>query len=246
MQVLIECNCLGSDDMLQRSTLLSWEYGRVEQHTHLLHLAFLGSQTPRIIKVFTHQDDTTTRTTESLVCSRSNDVGILQWIIQQTSSNQTSRVSHINHQQGAYLISNFAHAGIIPLTAIGTTTTDDQLRFVLKSQFLHFVVINSACLFVEVVTDRVVENTRSIDVATMRKVTTVVEIQSHESIARFENSEQNGSISLCSRVRLNIGILSTEDFLDTLDGKVLYDINNLATAIVTFARETFCILVGQV
>ena len=74
----------------------------------------------------------------------------------------------------------------------------------------------------------------------------MVKVQSHECVAGLQHSEQYGSIGLCSRVRLNIGILCTEDFLYALDGKVLYDIYHLATAIVTFARESLSILVGKV
>ena len=155
-------------------------------------------------------------------------------------------MSHINHQEGTYLIRNLAHAGIIPLTAVGTTTTDNQLRLVFQSQLLHLVVIHTTRLLVQVVADRIVENTRSIDVAAMRKMTAVIEVQSHKSITWFQYGEQYGCVSLSTRVRLHVGILSTKDFLHAFDGKVLYDIHHLASTIVALARKTLCILVGKV
>ena len=232
--------------MLQRTALLTREYGRIQEHAHLLYLTLLGSQSPWIVKILTHQNDTATRTTESLVGSRSNDVGILQWVVEQTGCNQTSRVSHINHEEGTHLIGNLAHAGIIPLTAVSTTATDNQLRLVLQSQLLHLVVIHTTRLLVQVVADRIVENARSIDVAAMRKVTAVVEVQSHKSITWFQYGEQYSSVSLSTRVRLHVGILSTKDFLHAFDGKVLYDIHHLASTIVALARQALCILVGKV
>ena len=218
LQILIEGNSLGSDDVLQWTALLTREYGRIQEHAHLLDLALLGSQAPRIVKILTHQNDTATRTTEGLVGSRSNDVGIFQWVVQKTCCNQTRRVSHINHEECTHLVGNLAHTCIIPLTAVGTTTTDNQLRFVFQSQLLHFVIIHATGFLVEVIADRVVEESGSVDVATMGKVTTVVEVQTHKSIARLQYCEQYGSISLCTRVRLYIGVLSTKDFLDAFDG----------------------------
>ena len=184
--------------MLQRTALLAREYGRIQEHAHLLHLALLGSQAPRILEVLTHEDDTATRTTQGLVGGRSNDVGILQWVVEQSGCNETGWVSHINHQEGAHLVGNLAHAGVIPLTAVGATATDNQLRLVLQRQLLHLVVIHTARLLVQVVTDRVVEDARSVDVATMREVTAVVEVQSHKSIAWLQYGEQNGCVGLCT------------------------------------------------
>ena len=63
----------------------------------------------------------------------------------------------------------------------------------------------------------------------MREVTAVVEVQAHESITWLQYSKQNSSVSLRTRVRLYVGILSTEHLLYALDGKVFYDVNYLAS-----------------
>ena len=101
------------------------------------------------------------------MCGRSYDVCIFQWVVEQSCCDKTSRVSHIDHQQGTHLVGNLAHAGIIPLTAIGTAATDNQFRFVFESQLLHLVIVYTTSFLVEVVADRVIENTRCIDVAAM-------------------------------------------------------------------------------
>ena len=68
LQSLTEGNGLGSDDMLQRTTLLSRENGRVEQLTHHLCHTLWSLQSPWVLEILTHKDDTSTRTTKCLVC----------------------------------------------------------------------------------------------------------------------------------------------------------------------------------
>ena len=198
LQCLTEGNSLGSDDMLQRTALLSGEDGRVQQLRHLLHDTLRSGVTPGIVEVLTHQDNTATWTTQGLMGGRGNDVCILHGIVEQTSSNQTSGMCHINHQQGAYLVGNLTHTLVVPLTTVSTTTTDNQLGFVLQGQLLHLVVIHTTRLLVQIITNRVIQDTGGVDVGTMREVTAVVEVHTHEGVAGLQNSQKNGCISLCS------------------------------------------------
>ena len=71
------------------------------------------------------------------------------------------------------------------------------------------------------------------------------EVKSHEDIAWLQYSEQHGSVGLCSRVRLYVGIFSSEKLLDTFNGEILHFVDNLASAIVAFARIAFGIFIGQ-
>ena len=91
-----------------------------------------------------------------------------------------------------------------------------------------------------------IEDTRCVDRATMREVTALVEVESHECVARIEAAEQYSLVSLCTRVRLNIGILGIEEFLHSFNGKSLYLVDNLTTTIVALARVTLGILVCEV
>ena len=54
-------------------------------------------------------------------------------------------------------------------------------------------------------------------------------------VARIEQGEIDGQIGLCTGVGLYVGILCTEQLADALDGKFLYLIHHLATAIVALA-----------
>ena len=92
-----------------------------------------------------------------------NDVSVLNRVVEQTCSDKTCWVSHINHEKSTYLISNLTHTSVIPLTAVSRTTTDDELWLVLLSELLHLVIVNTTSLLVEVVTYRLVEDTRCVN-----------------------------------------------------------------------------------
>ena len=163
LQSLVEGNRLGSNHVLQRSTLYSGEDGRVDQLRHHLDATLLGSLAPGVLKVLTHQDDTTTRTSQGLVGRRGNDVGILHRIGEETGSNETCRVSHIDHKDGTDAISDLAHTLIVPLARVGRGTADDQLRVGLLSLALHIIVVYATILLAHTISYGVVEDTGGID-----------------------------------------------------------------------------------
>ena len=149
--------------MLQRTTLLTGEYSRVEQLAHHLCHSLWSLQSPRIFEVLAHEDNTTTRTAESLVGCRCNDVGILNRVVEQSCGDKTSGMCHVDHKQCSYLVGNLTHTLVIPLTAICRTTTDDKLWLVLDGKSFHLVIIHESRFSVKVVTDGVVENAGGVD-----------------------------------------------------------------------------------
>ena len=145
--------------MLQRTALLSRENGRVQQSRHFLDFTLRRLQAPGIVEVLTQQDDTTARTAQGLVGRRGYDVSPFHGVLQQSGSNQTGGVSHVDHQQGSHLVGNLAHALVVPFAAVGRATADNQLRLVLDGQLLHLVIVHAACLLVQVVAHGLVQDT---------------------------------------------------------------------------------------
>ena len=72
------------------------------------------------------------------------------------------------------------------------------------------------------------------------------QVETQECVAGLEHCEQHGGVGLCARVRLHVGIFSTEELAHTVDGELFYLVNHLAAAIVTFAWIAFGIFVGEV
>ena len=79
----------------------------------------------------------------------------------------------------------------------------------------------------------------------MRKVTTMSQIQAHKLITRIQDCQKYSSISLSTRVRLNVCPFSTEDFLQTFDSDTFALVYYFAATVITFAWIAFCIFIGQ-
>ena len=80
---------------------------------------------------------------------------------------------------------------------------------------------------------------------TVRKVTSVREVETHKLVARLEHSHENSHISLCSRVGLYISPLSAKNLLEALDSDGFCLVNYLTAAIVTVTGIALGILVGK-
>jgi len=78
------------------------------------------------------------------VSGRGYDVSVLHRVVEQAGCDKACRVSHINHKQCANLVGNLTHALVVPLTAVGRATADDELRLVLFCQAFHFVIVNAS------------------------------------------------------------------------------------------------------
>ena len=107
--------------------------------------------------------DTTTRTTEGLVSSCSYDVSVLNWVFEQTGSDKTCRVRHINHKDSAYFVGNLADASVVPFAAVSRSTSDDEFRLVFASNAFELVVVNATVAFLYVVFQCLVVDTRHIN-----------------------------------------------------------------------------------
>ena len=143
---LEEGNRLGGYHVLQRASLATGEYIRVEHLAHLLDYALGVGTALGIVEVLPHEDNTAARSAQSLVRSRSDDMGIRQRILEQAGSDKTSRVGHVYPQYGAHFVRNGAHALVIPLARIGRGASHNELRLVLQGKLLHLVIIDPAGL----------------------------------------------------------------------------------------------------
>jgi hypothetical protein len=79
----------------------------------------------------------------------------------------------------------------------------------------------------------------------MRQVTACGEVETHEGIAGPHQCKENGLVRLCAGMRLNIRERTVEESTGALDREFFRDIDIFAAAIVTTARISFCIFVGQ-
>jgi hypothetical protein len=101
----------------------------------------------RVLEVFPEEDETSTRTTKSLVTvkimlkapmlrkrsvnirSGGNDVAVFERVVELLSSDETTGMGNICHEPCAFLGRNFPQLRIVPVTGVGWGTTDDKSRF---------------------------------------------------------------------------------------------------------------------
>mmetsp|Transcript_56900 Transcript_56900/g.101542 ORF Transcript_56900/g.101542 Transcript_56900/m.101542 type:complete len:235 (+) Transcript_56900:767-1471(+) len=67
-------------------------------------------------------------TTQTFVGGGGHEISVLERIIHNTGSDQTGDVGHVHQQIGTDGIRNFTELGVIPLTGVGRTASDQQLR----------------------------------------------------------------------------------------------------------------------
>ena len=244
-QSFAEGDGLGGDDVLQRTALGAGEHGAVEQSAHLLDLALRGGLAPRIVEVLTHEDHTAAGSAEGLVGRRGDDVAIFQGIVQVSLGDEAAGMADVAHEDGADLVGDLAHAGPIPVTAVGAAAADDQFRVMLEGLLLHVLVVNHAGLFLHLVANHLVVDAAEVHRAAVREVATVVEVHAHEGVAAVEAGQEHSHVGLCAAVGLHVGPAGAVELLGALDGDGLALVDHLATAIVALAGVAFGVLVGH-
>ena len=172
-------------------------------------------------------------------------MSILQRVVQQSGSNKSGWMCHVDHEDGTYLVGNFAHPFVVPFARISRSASDNHFRVFTKSHFLHLVVVHPSGFFVQIVLARSVDDARRIDSRSVRQVASVCQIQSHELIARVQYGKKHRCISLCSRVRLYVGPFSTKDFLHPFNGKLFALVYHFASSVISFSGISFGIFIGK-
>ncbi len=79
----------------------------------------------------------------------------------------------------------------------------------------------------------------------MGEVAAVVEVHAQECVAGLEHGLEHCHVGLCARVGLHVGIFSTEELAEALDGEAFCLVDHLAAAVVAVAGIAFGIFVGE-
>ena len=115
----------------------------------------------------------------------------------------------------------------------------------LVSELAHNVHVDEESFRVNTVCNRVVDLAGEVQLHTVREVTTVSKLKTKDGVARLCNGVKYCSVCRCTRVRLNVGVSSTEKLLCALDGEAFCHVNKFATTVVTLAGVAFGVLVGE-
>ncbi|CAB4344353.1 unannotated protein [freshwater metagenome] len=67
----------------------------------------------------------------------------------------------------------------------------------------------------------------------------------HQRVARLQQRVVDGGIGRCPGMRLDVGVIGSEQLLRAIDPELLGDIDKLAAAVVALSRVALGILVGE-
>ena len=230
LQRFLEADRLGRDHVLQRAALSAREYRGVQL---LLDLGVGASE-----------DQAATWTAQGLVGGGGDHVGERHRVRVDAGGDQTGHVGHVDEQVGTDLVGDLTETWEVEDLRVGGETGHDHFRLVLDRQALDFVVVDQA-VGIDTVLNGVVQLAGGGNAGTVGQVAAVGQAHAQDGVAALQQGQVNGRVGLGTGVWLDVGVIGAEQFLGAVDGQLLNDVDELATAVVTLARVTFGVLVGQ-
>lgn len=76
--------------------------------------------------ILPEEDETSTGTTEGLVGGSSNNIAILEGVVQLLGSDETRSVGNVGHEPSTLLVSDLTELSIVPVTGVSRSTADDE------------------------------------------------------------------------------------------------------------------------
>lgn len=146
---LLEGNGQGGDGVVVGATLMAGEDGEVDWVLEVIHdllTVLVGAS-----NALAEEDHGSSGSTERLVGSGGNNIGVFKWRWNDTGSNEAGNVSHVDNEIGTNGVGNLPHSGIVDKTAVGRSTGNKTLWSVELSIRLKQVIVNYASLKVDLV-----------------------------------------------------------------------------------------------
>ena len=134
----------------------------------------------------------------------SDNIGVSKRGGDHISSDQAGYVGHVTQQVGIDRFSDLAHAGIVDQLTVGGGTSDDNLGAVDLGRLLQSVIVDGTGGFVEVVGHglKVLRDKGDLfarGLVTVGQMTTVRQVQAHQTVVGVEKSGQG--VEVCGGSR---------------------------------------------
>jgi len=269
---LLEGNSKGSDGVVVGASLVTGEDREVDGTLKVIQDVLTGLGVGAA-DTLAEENHGTTGTTERLVGSGGDDISVLEGRRDDTSSNETRDVGHVDNEVGADLVSDLTHAGVVDQTAVGRGTGNNALGAVELSVVLKHVVVNETSLEVDTVGESLEvggdsrdPKTRQVSnwpflyirawtinvllggsLVTVTQVTTVGQVKTHEAVVRAHEGLVDLEVGRATRETLDVDTpllrVEVESLESTSLAGKLNGIDVLVTTIVTSSGVTLRVLV---
>ena len=191
------------------------------------------------------EDDAAARTAERLVRRRRHDMSVRHRRGVHATCHEACDMGHIHHQVRADAVGNGAEARPVPEARVGGAAGQDQLGLVGLGNALDLVEVDELIFLAHAIGHDLEPLAAHVDRRAVREMAARIEIEAHEGVAGLQQRQEHGLVHLAARVRLNVRELGAEKLFGALDRERLDLVDVLAAAIVTLARITFGVLVGE-
>ena len=229
-QRFTEADGLGGDNVLQRTALAAREDGFVEV---VLLVGFLVAE-----------DHAAAGTAKGLVRGGRDDVRVRNGARMEACRDETGNVRHVDPEDGAALVDDLTEAFEVDDARVRGGTGDDHLRLLFHGDSLEFVIVD-VTFIIDTIRDDVEEETGEVDGRTVSQVSAGVEGHAEDLVAGLADGHGDRHVGLRAGMRLDVRIVTAEELLGSLDGEGLELVDDFAAAVVTLARITFGIFIGQ-
>src|SRR5215217_8212594 len=163
----------------------------------------------------------------------------------QAGRDWTSDVRDISKHPRADTASDLSDTLKVDNARIRRRATDKQFRPVLFGYPLQIVIVDLFCLARNTVISNFVTQTRKVQRMTVRQMTAVRQVHSQYLITILDRGKINRHVRLRAAVRLHVRMIGAKQLLRAIDRGLLDDVGPLTPAVITFARITFSVLVGE-
>jgi hypothetical protein len=147
---LLQSNSKGGDGVIMRSTLVAWKDREVDGTLKVIQ-SLLASLRISLADALTEEDHGTARATKRLVCCRRDNICVLEGAWDDSSSNKTRDVSHVNNEVCTDKIRDLPHASIINQSAVCRCTSNEDLGSVHKGILFKLVIVDDTSFEVNAV-----------------------------------------------------------------------------------------------
>jgi hypothetical protein len=191
-----------------------------------------------------HQDDAATGAAQALVGGRGHHVGMGYWVGVHAGGNQASVMGHIDHKDGANILSDLGKAFKIDSKRISTGAGDDKFWLGLMRLAFHGVVVDSF-VGIQAIAHHIEPLTAHVEVHAVRQVTTFGQTHAHDGVAGLQERQKDGFVGRGAAMGLYVGGFRTKNLFDAVNSQLLGHVHMLASAVIAPTGIAFGVFVGQ-
>ena len=161
----------------------------------------------------------------------------------ESGRDQPGDVGHVHHQRGSHLARDAREALEVDHARIGARSRDDEARAMLARQRFDLLVIDAAVVDPHAILHRLEQSSGERDRVPMRQVAAMGEAHPEQGRSRVRDREVRRQVRRRPGMRLDVGVLRSEQRVETLEGQGFGNVHELAAHVVALARKALRILV---